>query len=657
MTYVAEHDDADGDQNNDNDISSYAPRRPSSGYPGVTSATATATTATDAEISHETAVVVSESSSTESQSTASPSAGCRRYLQRNISEPFDRCADDYPRTCAIFCHVLVPLCFLMILAAVGGRILSTYESEVEYITNDSVLSNRFLEDTFDIDKFADQLLDLPTNCLIEVLNDTSVVDNRITFYDLLITPGLIKNLTSPTTAFFGDFFNDPEEAEESLLEALSFYLTYAQNLTEECVSEADAIVDLIQQFDNVTNLAIANQDLTFNWVRCANSSEVENFQDLVYQSQNQAELYERVWNQNRIELYDAFYDYFRGENDDIKDLVDVDGASNATTPEMYNMTAENAAGNAFILSTFLASGRSVCSHNDGGSTWFFFTIMTTIGYGNQAPVTTAGRVTAVIFGFVSIVAFASLLATTGAVVDALYEDFVKRLRAPCLSRPISTLTVFAILTTGWLCFVAFCANVFWVYRLPDDESIPSPGDSIWFAFISILTVGLGDLFLQPEYIWIGDAILFSFVILVGFVLLAAFLTQLSNLFHGPDWVSPRERLQQRMEKTRNICCFSGTSNDGQDDTDNNDNDVDQHDDEVEQIGQPDASANVSSQGEIAETESVPPPVPSNDAILSMLNTLSTHANDRDKSISTLKNEYNLLQKMLALKGEEINNLQ
>jgi hypothetical protein len=149
----------------------------------------------------------------------------------------------------------------------------------------------------------------------------------------------------------------------------------------------------------------------------------------------------------------------------------------------------------------------------------------------------------------------------------------------------------------------------------------------------------------------------SLVFLIGFVLMAAFLTQLNNLVQGPDWVSPRERLQQRMEKTRNICCCAVTPDDGHDD-DNDDGGVNQQDGKVERIRKSEAS--VASHGELADckTESAPPPPPpqlSHDKMLSMLNALSTHANDRDKSISTLKDEYNMLQEMIALKEDEINN--
>ena len=101
-----------------------------------------------------------------------------------------------------------------------------------------------------------------------------------------------------------------------------------------------------------------------------------------------------------------------------------------------------------------------------------------------------------VFGFISIIAFASILTNTGAVVDSLYEDFIERCKLKkYLGRPIYAATIFALLTVGWILFAAYCAYLFWDLRLPDDESIPTLGDSMWFAYISILTVGLGDFFL------------------------------------------------------------------------------------------------------------------------------------------------------------------
>jgi hypothetical protein len=48
-------------------------------------------------------------------------------------------------------------------------------------------------------------------------------------------------------------------------------------------------------------------------------------------------------------------------------------------------------------------------------------------------------------------------------------------------------------------------------------------DGYWFSFISTTTVGLGDIFLEPEVIQARDLVTFPLLFLVGFVFLSSFL--------------------------------------------------------------------------------------------------------------------------------------
>jgi hypothetical protein len=72
----------------------------------------------------------------------------------------------------------------------------------------------------------------------------------------------------------------------------------------------------------------------------------------------------------------------------------------------------------------------------------------------------------------------------------------------------------------WFRIVSYAANIFLA-----DLSLK---DGYWFSFISTTTVGLGDIFLEPEVIQARDLVTFPLLFLVGFVLLSSFLGKFSE---------------------------------------------------------------------------------------------------------------------------------
>jgi len=56
-----------------------------------------------------------------------------------------------------------------------------------------------------------------------------------------------------------------------------------------------------------------------------------------------------------------------------------------------------------------ATAGDICHDHVEGTSWFFFTMMMTIGYGNQAPITDEGRLWIYIAGITSLIFFAGLL--------------------------------------------------------------------------------------------------------------------------------------------------------------------------------------------------------------------------------------------------------
>mmetsp|Transcript_40954 Transcript_40954/g.98046 ORF Transcript_40954/g.98046 Transcript_40954/m.98046 type:complete len:196 (-) Transcript_40954:61-648(-) len=73
-------------------------------------------------------------------------------------------------------------------------------------------------------------------------------------------------------------------------------------------------------------------------------------------------------------------------------------------------------------------------------------------------------------------------------------------------------------------------------------------ESLWFAYISALTVGLGDFFLQPEVMFIEDVFIWSGIMLFGFVELTLFLNKVRDIVQifNPD---AGRNLERRLAKT------------------------------------------------------------------------------------------------------------
>lgn len=149
------------------------------------------------------------------------------------------------------------------------------------------------------------------------------------------------------------------------------------------------------------------------------------------------------------------------------------------------------------------------------------------GYGNCSPGTDGGRAVVLTFGFLCILLFATLLGRAGVLMTTIYSDFVERhQRMKWLSVPWVAVILWGTLLYVWLLVIAEVTVAWKQRRMGQDMPL---ADGFWFAFISITTVGLGDLYLDHETIAFYDVVGFAMVFLVGFVLLANFLVVLVEL--------------------------------------------------------------------------------------------------------------------------------
>jgi hypothetical protein len=198
------------------------------------------------------------------------------------------------------------------------------------------------------------------------------------------------------------------------------------------------------------------------------------------------------------------------------------GIENATQEELEY---------AYGLAQAGATGEEGCEENFAGTAWFWFTIMTTVGYGNQAPTSREGRILVFTAGFVSILLFAVTLGFAGYILSSIIDDIVYRTHVEFISWPTVGCVIWGSCWMAWMLVIAGSADLFYSRRYGDPD-FADGGDLYWFAYISTTTVGLGDYFLQPEVIFASDTMTFGVEFLVGFVFASTFFSKLGELITG-----------------------------------------------------------------------------------------------------------------------------
>ena len=153
--------------------------------------------------------------------------------------------------------------------------------------------------------------------------------------------------------------------------------------------------------------------------------------------------------------------------------------------------------------------------------------MTTVGYGNASPVTDEGKSMCYTFGFLCILLFGTVLAQAGDIITAIFEDGVNRHeKLKWLSKTWIEVIIWGAAFYSFLCIIAATTQSWQNNRLGEDITFK---DAYWFSFISITTVGLGDMYLDGENFAVWDLMGFAWLFLLGFPILANFLCLLRRM--------------------------------------------------------------------------------------------------------------------------------
>ncbi|CAJ1954002.1 unnamed protein product [Cylindrotheca closterium] len=461
----------------------------------------------------------------------------------------------FPRFISFFFGVLLPLWILILISAGFGILLADYEAPAELESNHDILASRArLNKTFvkrtDLGK-------VPVDCILNYMNQAnrSIFEERIKS-DILSSSTLDTleglNLTNVTDMNATTTVNETDATEGTGAFDFSFANatnnasdTIASNIINLIVETEDEILLYMTQCQKEQNDEIqaylevrdAHGDtgadsLSFNWIRCW------------------PEKIDTIWGDTQFVFFPSRSLIQASHPNQQEAFVESEFARILEEEEATCLeSGEDSNEECFEQAIEAASAGTgdVCHANVEGTSWFFFTIMTTVGYGNQAPITEEGRLVIYIGGIAALILFASVLGSSGYIILAIFDDTVERFYlSRFLSIPIVGVVMWGGIWIAWAYGIATDADNWWAERLPDFEV--DRDDALWFAFISTSTIGLGDYSLHPAVMFGSDALWFSAEFLIGFVFLSTFLNKIGEFLFS---MLPKRKnsLETRLKET------------------------------------------------------------------------------------------------------------
>lgn len=128
-------------------------------------------------------------------------------------------------------------------------------------------------------------------------------------------------------------------------------------------------------------------------------------------------------------------------------------------------------------------------------------------------------------GFLSILFFGALSSGAGYVSLTIADDFFETVKLERLTKGwVSVLFWFLVL---WL-YIVVLAAIFFVYDQYKYGRIEPLPNLIWWAFISVTTVGFGDIYIAHDTILLSDMFYVPLLLLLGFVFMTNFLLKFSE---------------------------------------------------------------------------------------------------------------------------------
>jgi len=171
-----------------------------------------------------------------------------------------------------------------------------------------------------------------------------------------------------------------------------------------------------------------------------------------------------------------------------------------------------------------------CHVNSAAGAWFWFTVMTTIGYGNAVPESHGARAMLYSLGFFSILAFTASIGQAASVFLKLVDEiFDKHEKLKSLKKGVPAVSLWFSVLVAWLFIIGGVGIWYAEIRFSHYELDVSLRDGIWWAYASITTVGFGDIATPQQFLDWGEIFIFGPTLMSGFVFTGIFLLKLSDL--------------------------------------------------------------------------------------------------------------------------------
>lgn len=192
-----------------------------------------------------------------------------------------------------------------------------------------------------------------------------------------------------------------------------------------------------------------------------------------------------------------------------------------------------------------ASAAGVCEYNRVGASWFWFSVMSSIGYGDVVPQTGVGKIFVYTAGFASIIMFFGTFANAAKVLNTVIENVLDELEVESLRGWFSGVIFWFGMSFAWM-FLIGIMFVQW-----NDSTLGVDLDTLdgfWFGYTSLVTLGFGDFVLPVDSLQIIDFITYVGLFLSGYLFLAAGFNHLIRWVEVDEEENPEDTLFARMEK-------------------------------------------------------------------------------------------------------------
>jgi hypothetical protein len=393
--------------------------------------------------------------------------------------------ENFPRSHCILFQIVLPFAVIILVTFYLGIFLAKFEKREEIVANDAIAigRNSYHMNSSDLngnpyENNLRTMFELRTICFDHYLDKKNSNISNITSVNETIID--LDSISLVSTLVGQDFPNVSLGFDSNPQKTISEIESYMKICK-------DAGTEILEKFIDFSakELKAASQDtMTFNWIRCWDTSTLGDVNPYfptdaqLKAASEQEEFYFESWRLDQTKLYEKYSEI---------------------------CTNDSCQQEAYDNSVIDATGSRMCGINEGASAWFWFVVMTTVGYGNVSPVSNDGRILVVVFGWITIIVWAILLFIAGRVLGILIDDLFRRCNCRVMTRNLPSVIVWFSMSMLWIAFVGehylhwnnytddpdSNANrlVLTAFRNGENVTLSQKAEAYWFAYISLLTVG------------------------------------------------------------------------------------------------------------------------------------------------------------------------